>query len=219
MKRQNIKDGSLYLVISQECCKGRGALDVARRAIAGGIDIIQMREKGKPREELVGLGKQLSELCLKNQVIFIVNDDPTLAVDVGADGVHMGQEDLKACPIEKARSIVGPDGTVGVSTHSLEQFEKANSVDVDYIAYGPVFETKTKDYFLGASEVNDILHLARKPVFFIGGINLSNAGTLLDRGAKNIAMIRAITESSDVTESAKKFKELLKNGNKNKRQN
>jgi thiamine-phosphate pyrophosphorylase len=217
MKRRNIKDGSLYLVISQECCKGRSALDVARRAIAGGIDIIQMREKGKSREELVGLGKQLSELCFKNRVIFIVNDDPTLAVDVGADGVHMGQEDLGACPIDRARSIVGRGRIIGVSTHSLSQFKEAESGNPDYIAYGPVFRTKTKDYFVGTSEVAEISGYAAKPVFFIGGINLSNVESLMGMGAKNIAMMRSITESDEIENTVRRFKEVAAYGDKVKR--
>jgi len=209
MPRPKIKDHSIYLVITEECCRGRKAIDIAEAAIAGGVDMIQMREKGKPQGELLGLGKQLAALCKEKSVIFIVNDNPVLAKEVNADGVHLGQEDLKQCPINKAREIIGSNKIIGISTHSVKEFETANGEDVDYIAFGPVFPTKTKDYFLGTNDMPKVLEIARKPVFFIGGINLSNMGELLALGATNIALIRGITEAEDMAGVAGMFKERL----------
>ncbi len=205
-----IKEHSLYLVISEECGRGRSAVEITAHAISGGVDIIQMREKNRPREALVRLGAELSRLCKKNDVTFIINDDPLLAKEAGADGVHLGQEDMEKYPIKEARKIVGPDNIIGVSTHSLDQFEKVSCQDVDYIAFGPVFYTKTKDYFIGTGDIKNVLKIARRPVFFIGGINLSNIDTLLAKGAKNIALIRGITESGDIASRVKELKEKLK---------
>lgn len=204
------EDFTLYLVITEECGNGRNALEIAKAAIAGGVDIIQMREKDKPQEELIKLGKRLAELCKDKGVIFIANNDPFIAKDSGADGLHLGQEDIKRYPLKEARKVLGPDKIIGISTHSMEQFIRANGEDFDYIAFGPIFETKTKDYFIGADDVGEVARIAKKPVFFIGGINLSNIGDILKRGAGRIALIRGITEAEDITSKTKEFKDILK---------
>ena len=213
---RRIKDHSLYLVITEEYGKGRSSLEIAAAAIDGGVDIIQMREKDKPPRELIDLGKRLSRLCRDNGVLFIVNDDPLIAKESGADGVHLGQEDVIKYPLDRARNILGGDKIIGMSTHSMAQFKAANSggsmacLGFDYIAFGPVFKTKTKDYFLGASDVKEVAGTAKKPVFFIGGINLTNIGSILKRGARNVALIRGITEAADIAHRTKEFKRLLR---------
>jgi thiamine-phosphate pyrophosphorylase len=171
-----------------------------------------MRDKNKSGEELVRLGGELAGICKESKVKFIVNDDPAIAKEVGADGVHLGQEDLEVWDLEKTRALLGPDRIIGVSTHSPEQFKKANAEDIDYIAFGPIFPTKTKDYFIGTGDVEDVLRRAEVPVVFIGGINLNNIDELLRRGARNIAMIRAISEQDDIARAAASFKEKLKDG-------
>lgn len=206
---RKIKDHSLYLVISEEYGKGRDALEIARSAITGGVDIIQLREKDKPENELARLGTKLCKLCKEIGVIFIINDDPVLAKDLDADGVHLGQEDIKSCSIKDARKILGKDRMIGVSTHSLEQFERANSENVDYIAFGPIFTTKTKDYHIGTGEVQKVLSLAQRPVFFIGGITLSNIDEILNKGARNIALIRGILEADNIASRTREFKNRL----------
>ena len=218
---RKIKDCSLYLIITEEYGKGRSSLEIAGAAIAGGVDIIQMREKNKPREELIDLGKKLSRLCQDNGVLFIVNDDPSIAKEAGADGVHLGQEDAIKYSLNETRNILGDDKIIGISTHSLAQFTAANGGEcqpracrgVDYIAFGPVFKTKTKDYFLGIEDVKEVVRIAKKPVFFIGGIDLTNVGSILKKGAKNIALIRGITQDRDITLRTRQFKEALKDGN------
>jgi thiamine-phosphate pyrophosphorylase len=204
-----INEYSLYLVISEEYCSGRDPMAIAEQAIAGGVDIIQMRGKNKPRNDLVALGKRLAKLCRAKDVLFIVNDDPLLARLVGADGVHLGQDDLIAFSIEKARNTIGPDRIIGISTNSLKQFEKANNEDADYIAFGPVFQTAAKNYCIGTGSVKAVLESARRPVFFIGGINFETLPTILVEGAKNIALIRGITQADDITAATRRFKSEL----------
>ena len=222
-----ISERNLYLVLSEECCKGRSAPEVAKLAISGGVTMLQMREKAMPRAELVRLGCELRLICKKGRegkiggekgdVIFIVNDDPAIAKEVDADGVHLGQEDLEKYGLENVRKLIGLEKIIGVSTHSLEQFKKVNEEDFDYVAFGPIFPTKTKDYFIGTTDVEKVLAVAEKPVVFIGGINLENVGELLEKGAENIALIRGITEAEDVETAARNFKTRVNKGEKGMR--
>lgn len=205
-----IDDYSLYLVISEKYGLGRTALEIAKQAISGGVDIIQIREKDKPKSELTALAEELSKLCRKKNIPFIVNDDPVIAKESGADGVHLGQEDLRVYGIKETRDIIGNDKIIGISTHSLLELEKANAEEnVDYIAYGPIFPTKTKNYFLGTKDIKETLRIAKKPVVFIGGINLYNLDEILAQGAKNIALIRDIIQAEDIRKRAKSFKDRL----------
>lgn len=204
-----IRDYSLYFVLSGEYARGRGIFEIARQAVVGGVDMLQMREKYGSRDELMYIGRRLSRMCADNGVIFIVNDDPYLAKDVGADGVHLGQADIRTCPLDRARAVLGGQAVIGVSTHSPEQFGKANESDADYIAYGPVFETGTKDYFIGTKDIPEIMGIAAKPVFFIGGINLNNVDSVLDKGGRNIAVIRAIARAENIITETVRLKDAL----------
>ncbi len=201
-----IKDYNLYLVLSSEYANGRPVLDIARQAVAAGVDILQMREKAMPEKDLITLGKSLLSLCRECNIPFIVNDDPCLAKRLDADGLHLGQEDIKRYPLLSTRNIIGPGKAIGISTHSIEELKQANAEEFDYIAFGPIFPTRTKDYFIGTADVDEVLRIANKPVVFIGGINPENVDSLLNRGAKNIAVIRAITGSDNVTAAAESLK-------------
>lgn len=204
-----IKNYSLYLVLSSEYNKKINPLTLAQRAIAGGIDVLQMREKNKSPSQLVCLGRKLARICKKNKVIFIVNDDPFLVKKVSAAGVHLGQEDIKKYPIVQTRKIIGKNKIIGISTHSFKQFNQANESDVDYIAFGPIFPTKTKNYSIGTRDVRRVIKIAKKPVIFIGGIDLVNIEGLLKQGVKNIALIRAIIQAKDVSRAVKLFKDKI----------
>lgn len=206
---EKIKDYSLYLVTSQEHSNGRDTLEIAASAIKGGINIIQMREKHLPREGLMMLGSKLSFLCRENNVTFIVNDDPYLAKDLDADGVHLGQGDIKKYPLREIRNTIGGDKSIGISTHSLSQFKEANDSDYDYVAFGPIFPTPTKDYCIGTDDVGKVLNIANKPVVFIGGISLDNVDIVLSRGAKNIAAIRAFSQASDIEAAVGDFRKII----------
>ncbi|MCX5686522.1 MAG: thiamine phosphate synthase [Candidatus Omnitrophica bacterium] len=206
---KKIKDHSLYLIISEEYGRGRSALEIAKSAIAGGIDIIQLREKKKSEEEILKTGKELLALCKKNKVTFIMNDDPYLAKKAGADGVHMGEEDVKKHPLAETRRIIGSDKIIGLSTHSIKKVKEASPGDIDYIAFGPIFPTTIKDYSIGTKDIKKVLEITEKPIFFIGGIDISNIGEILKLGGKNIAVIRGISQADDITEATKKFKEKI----------
>jgi thiamine-phosphate pyrophosphorylase len=210
MGRANkIKDRRLYLVLTGAWGNGRTPLSIARRAVEGGIDILQMREKHMSRPALIQLGTELAGLCRQNGVLFIVNDDPRLAVDLDADGVHMGQEDLAGCGVDAVRRIVGPHRVIGVSTHNPDQFRHTLALDVDYLAFGPIFPTRTTDYHIGTESITKVLDMSSKPVFFIGGIQMSNLDILLGKGATNLVLIRDIMEAEDVAERVRWYKRKL----------
>ena len=210
-----IKDGSLYLVLSEEYVGSVPLMRIAQEATAGGVDILQMREKHKSPEELIGLGRRLASLCKDNGVTFIVNDDPLLAGKLEADGVHLGQEDIRQYPVNTVRRMIGADKIIGLSTHSLEQFQRANLMDVDYVAFGPLFPTKTKSYHIGTGDVSRVLQTALKPVVFIGGINADNLDLLLAAGVSNIALIRDIMQAENVAARTKWYKSRLMTNKRN----
>lgn len=202
----------LYLVLTEAYSQGRNVLEIAEEALAGGVDILQMREKARPAEELRPLGRELRALCRKSGALFIVNDDPILAADVDADGVHLGQEDLQAWPLPDVRARLGRDCIVGLSTHSLAQFRDSQALDVDYLAYGPLFPTQAKAYCLGTEEVPAVLAAASKPVFLIGGIDGTNLDSLREMGAPRIALIRDLMQAQDVKARARHYKDRLAPG-------
>lgn len=208
--KKRIRPHSLYLVLSGEYLPaGRGHLTAARSAIEGGVDVIQLREKDMPRGELVGLGAEMAAMCSAAGVIFIVNDDPVLAVECRADGVHVGQEDIRRMPVREIRKIVGNDRLIGLSTHSPGEYLEASKEDLDYIAYGPVFPTRTKHYYVGIENVGGIASSAEKPTVFIGGIDTDNVTELVSRGANIAAAIRSIIGSDDIAATVRMFKKKL----------
>lgn len=204
-----IREHSLYLVLSEEYGAGRPVEYIAREAVAGGIDILQMREKRKPREELERLGQTLHDLCRAGGVLFIINDDPVLAAELNAGGVHLGQEDMVGHPAASVRRFLGRDKIIGVSTHSVAQFRQADELDVDYIAFGPVFPTLTKDYTIGPQDIGTVLKMTAKPVVVIGGINTSNVDILLKEGARHVALIRDIMQAEDIAGRVRWYKARL----------
>ena len=162
-------------------------------ALAGGVDLVQLRSR-RSRSALLEAALPLIARCRAAGALFIVNDDPVLAVEVDADGVHVGQDDVA---VAAAREIVGPDRLIGLSTHSAAQIDAADGVD--YIGVGPVWATPTKpDYEpVGLELVHYAAEHARVPFFAIGGIDSSNAGRVFAAGANGISVVRAIGEAND----------------------
>ena len=141
--------------------------------------------------------------------VFIVNDRADVARAVDADGVHVGQDDL---PVESARALVGPGKLIGYSTHVLEQVREADRSTADYIAFGPIFPTASKenpDAVVGLEGLAEARKATRKPLVAIGGITLENARAVIEAGADSVAVIRGLLGAADITQRAKDFlKEL-----------
>ena len=194
-RRGLLRDARLYLVTD-------GDVDAVREAIAGGVDLVQLRMKDAPDERVLETARAFREAC----PLLIVNDRPDLALACGADGVHVGQDDIA---LDEARTVVGGDLIVGVSTHSPEQVDAALDSTADYLGVGPVYSTPTKP---GREPVGLELvryaasHASAKPWFAIGGIDQGNARAVADAGATRIAVVRAIRDAADPRAAAAALK-------------
>ena len=195
--RERLADRRLYLV-----CDARPAafLDAALR---GGVDVVQLRDKRLDDEGLIAAAGAFRAAADDHGALFILNDRPDLVSACGADGVHVGQDDLHPAA---ARALVGPDRIVGRSTHAPAQAAAADAEpDVDYLAVGPVHATPTKPGrpAAGLDYVTYAAANVRKPWFAIGGLNSTNAREAAARGATRIVVVRAITEAADPEAAAR----------------
>ena len=172
-------------------------------ALGGGVDVVQLRHKGLEAAQEMAFLATFREACDRHGALLAVNDRADVARAVGADVLHLGQDDL---PVAVAREIVGPGTLIGVSTHSAEQASAAaTTADVDYFCAGPVWPTPTKPGrpAPGLSLVRYAAALAaRVPWFAIGGISTVNIGAVLDAGARRVVVVRAITEAGDPAAAA-----------------
>jgi thiamine-phosphate pyrophosphorylase len=177
--------------------------------LAGGVDVLQLRMKDASDEEIIAAAGAFRAACDRHGALFVLNDRPDLVERCGADGVHVGQEDVS--PAE-ARAVVGADRIVGLSTHSREQIEAAAQLDVDYIAVGPVFATPTKPGRppAGLELVQVAAQLAPVPWFAIGGIDLESAPAVVGAGASRLAVVRAIRDAADPRAAAGALRALLR---------
>ena len=203
-----MKDFRLYAITGEQFHPGRDMLTVMEEAIRGGVDIIQLRDKKSSHEVVLQKAGALRELTLKYNVTFIVNDYIGVALAVGADGIHLGQDDL---PILEARKIVG-DMIIGISTHSIEEARLAEQNGADYIGVGPVFATKSKEDVVSpvtTSYVREVANEISIPFVAIGGIKLHNVDEVLEAGARRICAISEIVGSQDVRGTCKSFVERI----------
>lgn len=177
-------------------------------AIAGGVQIVQLRMKEAPAERIVTVAQRWRELCQPHGVLLIINDHPELVSPAGADGVHLGQDDV---PITLARQLLGPERIIGLSTHDPAQIEAAHDVPVDYIGVGPVYSTPTKPGrpAVGTELVAHARRHARLPFFAIGAVNAANLETVLSAGAERVAVVRAISQAPDPEAAARELRTIL----------
>lgn len=184
-------------------------VEVAKKLSDAGVRLFQYRNKrGSPREVLQASSLLAAELAERG-ALFFVNDRPDIAFLAGASGVHLGQNDL---PVLEARSVLGQDKLLGVSTHNLVQFQAAAETDADYIALGPIFETDSKlnpDPVIGTDMIRKARKLTRKPIVAIGGITLARAKEVIEAGADSVAVISDILRAADAANRARQFLELL----------
>ena len=199
--RQRLAQARTYLVTSPH----ERLLEVVEAALKGGIDIIQYREKTADDEIRLELADKIKTLCHQYDALFIVNDRVDIAAAVGADGVHLGQQDL---PMEAARRILGPLPIVGRSTTSPAEMARAIDEEADYIGVGPVYATPTKPgkAAAGYEYVRYALEHALMPWFTIGGIDLTNVAAVREAGAPGIAIVRAVMQAEDPTQAVQSFK-------------
>jgi thiamine-phosphate pyrophosphorylase len=211
-RRARLATARLYLVcgqVSDSSGPGARALpDLLREAIAGGVDIVQLREKQLPDEELVAVANAARALCERLGALLIINDRPHVAREVGADGIHVGQEDM---PVAEVRDLVGPDMLIGLSTHAPGEIDAVDTEIVDYIGVGPVHATPTKPGRppVGLELVGYAAEHASVPFFAIGGLDAENAAETIDAGARRICVLRAIASAANPEQAARELRGLL----------
>jgi len=199
-RRARLEAARLYLV-----CDVRPA-ELLLAALAGGVDVLQLRDKAADDEALLRAAEAFRACCDEAGALFVLNDRADLAVAAGADGVHLGQEDMG---VQEARAVVGPDVLVGRSTHSERQLDGAGGAD--YVAVGPVHATPTKPGrpAIGLGPIRHAAAHARVPWFAIGGIDRDTIGPVLDAGARRVVVVRAIADSDDPEAAARELRAAL----------
>ncbi len=199
----------LYLVIDRGSCLGKDIFSVLYKAIEGGVDIVQLREKEIGSREYVELGKRVKGFLDRFHVPLIINDRVDVALAVGASGVHVGQEDIHPNDIKR---FAPSDLIIGLSVNTIEHAKEANKLDIDYVGIGPVFHTSTKKDAkptLNIDGLKRIVGLINKPAVAIGGIGIQNCVQVIETGVKGIAVVSAICGAKNPYLVAKEMKEKI----------
>lgn len=207
-RRARLREARLYLVCDLRP-GGRDLADVLAPALAGGVDVVQLRDKRASAEQLVGAAQVARRLCDEAGALLILNDRPELVQTAGADGCHVGQDDMEPAA---ARERAGAGALVGQSTHFPDEVDGAS--EVDYIGVGPVYATPTKPgrHPVGVELVRFAAFHAPVPFFAIGGIDAANVDEVVAAGADRIAVVRAIAEAGDPRAAAARLRAALPAG-------
>jgi thiamine-phosphate pyrophosphorylase len=190
-------DLSLYLVTDRALCGALGVEEVVRRAVAGGVTVVQLRDPHAESGALIAQARALVALLRPTGIPLIVNDRVDVAVAAGAAGAHVGQQDM---PPADARALLGPERILGLSITAREQLRGSELQDIDYLGVGPIFATGTKPDAappIGSSGLAEIAAHSRWPIVAIGGLNESNAASAIRAGAHGVAVVSAICAAQD----------------------
>ena len=201
-------DPTLYVVLDRAATRGRELDDVLAAVIDGGCRMVQLREKEWPSGRLLPVAERLLSRARRGGVTFIINDRVDLAVALGADGVHLGQDDL---PPRAARPLLGTGMLLGLSTHSVAQAHAARDAGADYVAVGSMFATATKPDFelVGPGLVRKLRPDISVPLVGIGGITHDNVAEVIRAGADGVAVISAVCAAADPAAATRRFLELI----------
>ncbi len=193
IEKKKLRKG-LYLVLTEP---PGGYEALTEMAVKAGIPAVQLRYKGDDEKMLFSLAKNMREITRNSNTLFIVNDRPDIALMAEADGVHVGQEDL---PVKDIRRLIGPEMLLGLSTHNIDQVLQSNDEPVDYIGFGPIYTTNSKDKpdpVTGSEMLMKAGRIARHPIVAIGGLTTERIGRLDPHTYNNVAVIRAVTLAED----------------------
>jgi len=201
-------DIDFYLVTWSSISK-KGNISDVENAVDAGCRIIQYREKNKDTKQLITEAKKLKEIC-KNKAIFIVNDNIEVALEVNADGVHLGQEDID---INTARKKLGKNKIIGQTVHSLEEAENAEKEGANYVGLAPIFETDTKKDTIspiGKETIKEIRDKINIPIVAVGGITKENVKQVISTGADAAVSVSSVISSDDVFREVRRFIGLIR---------
>ena len=206
---QPLSECHLYGILDTGYVERERLLPVLRSLIQGGVDLIQLRAKKQTPEEILAIARELAPICREAGIPFILNDHPELVQEAGADGAHVGQDDLS---VAEARRLAGPDALIGKSTHSLDQALVAALETPDYIGFGPLFATPTKpDYTpIGTEQIRTVHAALNLPIFCIGGVRLSNLHAVLAAGAQRVVIVSDLLQAADPSAQTAACKALLR---------
>lgn len=199
----------LYLVTDRDLCLGRPIEEVVLAAVRGGVSLVQLREKQATTRAFVAEAERLKRLLAAHGVPLIINDRIDVALAVGADGVHIGQEDM---PYPLARRLLGPEAIIGLSVETEEQVREAEGYDVDYLGVSPILPTPTKTDTRGSWGLEGLARvraLSRHRLVAIGGLNASNAASAVRAGADSIAVVSAICSAPEPQAAAATLSRII----------
>lgn len=199
----------LYLVTDRSLSLGRSLEEVVSEAVAGGVTMVQLREKEASTREFIELAKRIKTLLTPLSIPLIINDRVDVALAVDADGVHIGQSDM---PYNIARELLGPDKIIGLSVENLDEVRAANRVDVDYIGISPVFATPTKldtSKPFGINGLKEAVRLSTHPTVAIGGMNRETIKDVMLTGCDGVAVVSAISSAESPKIAAKELKSIV----------
>lgn len=208
MTNNIIKSLELYAITDRSWLNGRTMAQVVEEAILGGVTMIQYREKSLKGQELLEEAVTVQKVCGRYGIPFIINDDPYLAKDINADGVHLGQGDM---PINEARKLLGPDKIIGITAKTVEQALAAERDGASYLGSGAMFgsSTKTDAKKMTVDELRSITGSVSIPVVAIGGITADNVSTLDKTGIAGVAVVSAVFAGENITEDTKKLRSIV----------
>src|SRR5438105_7836420 len=207
-RREKLARMRLYLITGDQGGQEQ-TVRIVEAALAGGVDVVQLRKKTMPKGEQYAIALALRRLTALHGALFIVNDHADLAIAADADGVHLGQDDL---PPAAVRALPGFTGRIiGRSTHSVEQARAAMQEDADYFAVGPVHATPTKAGrpAVGTGLVSRVASLADRPFVAVGGIDVDNAAAVIQAGAPAVAVVRAVYDAADPQDAARQLRRVF----------
>ena len=203
-------DLSLYLVTDRPLSGGRDMAWIVREAAAGGVTMVQLREKECSTAEFIALARELKRALSPLGIPLIINDRVDVALAVDADGVHIGQSDM---PYDVARRLLGPDKIIGLSVETMEEVIAANALDVDYIGISPVYATPTKTDTLapfGLEGIEEVMRLSRHRCVAIGGMNRNTIGEVIARGVEGVAVVSAIVAAESPREASEELAAIIR---------
>ncbi len=208
MGMKRLEDSRLYGILDLVYVPPADLIRMAQDMVEGGIDILQLRAKAFIPDDVRWFAEQIHPITSAAGVPFVINDFPEVAADIGAEGVHLGQDDI---PVERARQVAGYRTVIGKSTHSVAQAMATAAEDTDYLGFGPIFATPTKPNYtpIGVNEIRVVHDMIKKPIFCIGGIKAENLGAVIEAGARRVVIVSAILQADDVPGYIRTVKGML----------
>ena len=200
----------MYLVTDRGLIRGRDLVSLVLEAVRGGVSAVQLREKNCPAGEFVQLAGNLKDRLAESNVPLIINDRVDVALAAGADGVHIGQEDI---PYHQVRSMLGPNRIIGLSVNTYAQLMEADRTDVDYLSLSPVYPTQTKKDTkepFGLEGLRKARSMTQKPLITIGGVNKQNLASIMATGMDGVALVSAICAADSPENAARELTDIIR---------